>query len=257
MRDCTFFYLSDSFFLGPEGPVANWAENKGLPAIDRMRKVIQEAPLNHGQAGLLIKDDLLHPLRVDLEEKVPAKERSQYLLWKLKRFLPYPVDQVSLRYLPLAEENNYLTFSLPTAWTQAVHEAFKARGVHCGYMSGLFASLLENLTAMRGQTVIGFFEDCYLAASLDRNGTYQEMRTRRLPLLQDGNLDTQTLINADLAFLQQRTEPISILCFAPAYDQAVQDLCTALEVPSFPGGTASPSALDRFHQAMQIKAVGP
>ncbi|MDJ0838965.1 MAG: hypothetical protein QNK37_20765 [Acidobacteriota bacterium] len=143
--------------------------------------------------GVLVEDALLHPLRLTLEERAPARELEKFLTWKLKRFLPFDVSRAKVCSAPLKEDNTYMTWSLPGTWLDQLTEGLAAQGAQCGYVGGIFATLLENSPGFRGSKIIGLFDELFIYAELDRSGGYLDYRTRRLPLREDGSLDDETL----------------------------------------------------------------
>ena len=191
-------------------------EAQGLPTLNALLAALPDEVFAVDKLVVLIADGLLHPLRVTLEEKVKPAELPQYLLWKLKRYLPYSGDQTVLRYLPLSEENHYLTFALSKPWVEGLHAALVERGVKAGYIGGLCATLLENQKQLRDRVSLCFYEDFYLYAELDGAGHWRQFSGRRLPSKDDHGrvLDVDTLLNQDLAEqISQLTRRLVLLDF--------------------------------------------
>ena len=231
-----------------------------LPPVAKLVAACDPRAFQSDRAAILLEDGLLHPLRVQLDEKVPARELSQFLLWRLKRFLPYPIDQVELRYLALREPGSYLTFSLPRTWVAELFEAFQQRGVHCGYIGGLFVTLLENRPALKDRMVLCLFRGIYLLAELDEQGGYSRFQTRRLPFRmgpEGEELDIETLIQADLAPLLKGQPAMTLFNFEPGLASPFRALTEALGQHSGQV-TAAPLAgpvLQRFTDCLQGRGV--
>jgi len=195
-------------------------------------KALGEVTFPGGRAMFLIQDALMHPLRIHLDQTASGNELQQFLLWKLKKYLPYPIEQVVMRHVRLQEEGTYLTLSLPKPWLDGLSGAMEARGGHCGYIGGLFATLLENGAAFRGPLSFCLYGDCYLLAELDEKGNYVDFRTRRLPTAEAGGnrLDIDTLIRADLMpVLDQAERPLLAVNLAPERDGEFARLTDALK----------------------------
>ena len=190
-----------------------------LPAAGEILEAAATQPIEADRLVVLVADDLLHPLRIQLDQKVAKSDLKSFLLWKLKRYLPYPIEQVELRFVPLQEPGNYLTFSLPRPWLARLFEGLEQRGVHAGYVGGLFSFLLENRKGFRNRLCLGLFRDFYLLAELDGRGNYLRFRTRRLPFTAEGTLDRQTWLTSDLEpLLRQQGKPLLMLNFAQELD---------------------------------------
>ena len=260
MTQLSYFYI-DTHRCGTSDWNAPLVAEPGLPGLEVLAECINARELDVNKVAVLIKDDLLHPLRVQLDRKVAARELDQFLLWKLKRYLPYPIDQVAMRCLPLREPDTYLTFSLPRAWVDGLYELFAARDIHCGYVGGLFVTLLENRPDFKDRLTLGLYDDCYLAARLDARGGYQSWYTRRLPYDAAGSLDTETLIRADLEpLIRKQPDPSPLLLsFAPELDEAFPAIKSALQ--SMVPGTTVPelrgAAPARFETCMSTHVGSP
>jgi len=189
----------------------------GLPATGSLLDALDAYPSDGNKLGLLLEDAALYPLRIDLEQKASPRELDQFLLWKLKRFLPFPIEDTEMRHLPLSEPNTYLTFSLPKHWIHKVFEGCSERGKQLGYIGGMFTALLENQGCFRGRRSIALFDEFFAAAALDNKGHFRDYRTRRLPLLSDGSgetIDLDTLIHTDWKpLMDEETEPVFLLDF--------------------------------------------
>lgn len=201
--------------------------SKELPPVKAWVDALPDDVFGADKLGLLISDAWTHPLRVTLEEKVKKSELPQFLTWKLKRYLPWPADQVTVRYLPLGDDDTWLTFSLPTPWLEGIYAALEAKGVACGFMGGAFATLLENQPRLRNHTNLCFFDDYYVLADLDSAGNYQHFSTRRLPFAdsEGHQLDIETLHTQDLAVpLAKLERPLQVFNLAPGLEGSVQAL---------------------------------
>ncbi len=233
MKAKTLLYLTPRACLGSHA--GGWRvdlDEAGLPAPNQLLAQLPEVAFSAAQLAVLIADSQMHPLRVTVETKVKKSELSQYLGWKLKRFLPWPIDQVSLRYLPLAEPDTWLTFALPTTWLDALYAGFRERGVACGYIGGAFATLLEQQPRLRNHTNICFFDDTYMVAELDGSGAYRTFKSRRLPFrdLEGGQLDIDTLHHQDLAAaIGAEHAPPQLICLAAEHDGAIAALARRFE----------------------------
>lgn len=235
-------------------------ESQLLPQPGELLSQI-EGRLQGDKLSLLLADASLHPLRISLEEKVKATELPSFLSWKLKRYLPYPPDQAILRYLSLEDPQTFLTFTLHKPWVDALVAGLKERGIHCGYIGGIFGTLLENQNAMKGKHNLCIFKDIYLCAELDDRGNWKNYRSRRLPFAdeQAKELDVKTLVEQDLmtAFEDQEKE-IVLINFEPRQDACSSKLKDALVqtgyqvvMPSLTG-----NSLNRF-QHLYRKGVTP
>jgi len=259
MNSIPYLYISNSHCQGP-----NWSAeleaSAGLPTIPHIMEALDPSIFEFEKLAILFADDLLHPLRIELEEKAAGKELNQYLLWKLKRFLPWPVDQVTMRHLPLEDPKTFMTFSLPKTWLTDLFDAMSAQGVHCGYMGGLFLTLLENKPAFRNQLTVALFNDFYMLSRLNGKGDFLDFRTRRLPFKTSGQLDAATLVQGDLAPMRDENGKILLLNFSSNLDQERGDLLQLLEgsgmqphMPELPGA----GVLARFESCMNSKAGLP
>ena len=264
MTSFPYLYISTNDCQGSHG--AGWhqslPETEGLPPVPKLMAALSPEVFQTGKIGVLIEDDLLHPLRIEMEEKVSSRELPQFLLWKLKRFLPYPVDQAAMRYLPLREKGSYLTFSLPDSWVRELFEAFRKEKVHCGYMGGLFATLAENHPLLRDRLSICFYRDCYLVTELDAGGAYLDFRLRRLPYDQHGQLEVTTLVESDLAPLLRAREtekPVLLLNLSGVLDTFFERLVRALKTvePELDAPLLRGATVARFLDFMAQKAVAP
>lgn len=230
MNEIPLIYITPHQSQGSHGD--GWLLERAdgaLPLVKAWLDQLPESVFETEKLVLLISDALMYPLRVTLTEKVKANELDQYLLWKLKRYIPWPTDQVELRYLPLAGEHTWLTFSLPKPWCEGIFEAFRERGVHCGYVGGAFTYLLENQQHMRNHANLCFFNDYYLFAELDGGGFYQNFRMRRLPFRDDEglDLDVDTLYQQDLvALLTELERPLQVFNFEPRLEPLLTNLST-------------------------------
>lgn len=234
MKDLAWIYISNTTSYGSQQQGWSTAHegNGSLPPVANLAASWNGNAFLNQRVGIVLEDDLLFPMRITLDEAPPKKERHQYLLWKLKRHLPYPVEQVSLRYLPLSQANTYLTYSLPTPWLQEMDQLFQSNGVHCGYVGGLFSTLIENATNSRGKASIGIFGDFYLLAQQSGRGDYERFNVRRLPFLSDQRLDVETMVQQDLEpFCEQASaaNPVYLYNFEPALDSEFRDIMRRLK----------------------------
>jgi len=196
---------------GSDGRTRALPAGEPLPAPLEIVRALGSDGDPPGKLGILLEDALLHPLRITLEEKAPARDLSRFLAWKLKRFLPFSADTAEIRHLPLPEDGTHLTFSMPGSWLQKLMTECDRAGVHCGYVGGLFTTLLENAPVFRDRAAIALFDDCYLFARLDRQGRYQDFRLRRLPGSED-RIDLDILVGRDWQPLAASDGPPTLLC---------------------------------------------
>lgn len=258
MNDLSWIYISNQASEGSQGQ--GWRRSHIssdlLPAVSSLRQVWSEQAFSSQKVGVLLEDDMLYPMRITLDQTPPRRERHHFLLWKLKRHLPYPVEQVTLRYLPLQQPNTYLTFSLPTPWLEELDRMFREQGVHCGYVGGLFSTLLEEAKGFRGNTAICFFKDFYLLALQNSRGNYERFNVRRLPFDASNQLDFETLLAQDLApacAAAGAASGIQLYNFAPDFDDAFRDIARQLmaQFPSVRMIAAQGSSLKRFQELLK------
>ena len=259
MKNMNYIYLSNQAMQGShqQGWSVNFDGDSRLPSAEHLTSLLDPAVFEGEKLSLLLQDSLLLPLRVVVEEKVGKRELNQYLLWKLKRFLPYPIENVLLRHVPLTDPNTYLTFSLPKSWVHDVFESFRKQGVHCGYLGGLFSTLLEGRPEFKGRLCFCLFADVYLLCEQTTQGVYETFNVRRLPLDTDGGLDLETLVDTDLTpALEQSDRPLTMLNFEPdlegpfaALVREVQNRAQ-VEQPALQGGT-----LERFQACLSQTGV--
>lgn len=221
-----------------------------LPAAEALVDLAGKHLEGKDKLTLLLKDDLMHPLRIQLDEKVSPKDLDKYLCWKLKSFLPYDVDQIALRSLPLDHENTWLTFSLPKAWLNALNLRFKERGFHCGYVGGLMSTLLENSNYFNNKRTLCFFEDFYMLVTLDRKGQWRQCHTRRLPYGKEGRLDVDELVKADLEALFQGDQQNCMINFCAALDTDFHQIARKLSVVDVP--SVQGTALERYQSLVRL-----
>ncbi len=236
--------------------------SEGLPGVGQLMARMEPAVFERDRAALLLKDDLLHPLRIRLDQKAGNRELPDFLRWKLKRFLPYPIEEVRLRFVPLQEPLTYLTFSLPGPWLDALDGAFKEKGVQCGYIGGLFATLIENQPAFHDSLCLCLYHDFYLLTALDAEGNYLHFQMRRLPYAANERLDTGTLLHSDLEpVLREKAGAHRLIAinFEPALDADFHELVERLRAVSLPvkAPVQRGSTLQRFQNLMHAKAVAP
>ena len=250
-----YLYITSEFCQTATQSIDLVAGEMALPRVPILLDRL--TPLDSGKLAVLVKDDLMHPLRIELEERVPVREREAFLLWKLKRFLPYPTEQVALRFLELTEPNQFLTFSLPRTWIRELFDGLAGMGVHCGHIGGLFTTLLEHRPDWRDKRVLGLLEDYYMVAELEGGGRIRDFSGRRLPFDLEGGLDVNTLVNGDLAGRLQEETPLVVVNLAPGLEQAMPglakmaaDFTAPIELMVSPKA----NALNRFLDAMGVTA---
>jgi len=217
-------YLSadhiETNFAGPWSQ--QWDHSRELPEGNQLIERLPDLD-SISKIAVLVEDDLLRPIRIQLEKKVARRDLGRFLAWKLKRLLPYPVDQSVLRHIPLAEPLTYLMLALPQPWVESIHQAFARHGVQCGFISNLFHSLTSSLL-VKGKTSLWFFRDFYLCATLDSKGALLRYRLRKLPLNQQQHLDLDTLLQSDLPpLLDQNDMPLQLICMSHKWDDLMND----------------------------------
>lgn len=258
MTDLDWIYISSNRSEGSHD--GGWqtlhAQSEGLPPAADLVAGWNAQAFSTKKVAVVLEDDFLYPMRIALDGAPPRKELHHFLLWKLKRHLPFPVEQVSLRYLPLTAPHTYLTFALPNPWLEALDRAFSDRGVHCGYVGGLFSTLLENATSLRSDTSVGFFGDFYLLTKRGKRGDYEHFSTRRLPYGVDGKLDLDTLIEHDLEPVcrEAGSAKVSLYNLAPELDRAFTEVFQRLKSNHASVWAAVPegTALQRFQSYMGL-----
>lgn len=255
MNATSYLYISSHSLQG-QGWSASLDAGGKLPSVPQIMENLDPAVFETEKLSVFLADDLLHPLRIELDEKVSSRELSQYLLWKLKRFLPMPIDQTAMRHFPLENSNSYMTFSLSSSWLTDFYDAMSAHNTQCGYIGGLFLTLLENRPIFRNKMTLVFFDDFYMLTEQDGKGGYLSFRTRRLPLDARGQLDVPTLANGDLASMMGDNPNILVLNFAPDLDPVPSQLVDALNAmgkqthaPQLNGS----NILDRFQFCMTAR----
>lgn len=200
MAAIPWIYINPQFIYGSHG--SGWRkklpESNGLPSAADVIAALDPAVFEHKKLRLVLEDDLMLPLQVELDKKVSQRELAQYLLWKLKRHIPYPTEQIELRYLSLEQGERYLTFSLPKFWLEPLHQGLKDRGVQLGYVNGAFLTLLDQYAACNDKLLLCVYRDFYLMTQLDKKGRMLWFRSRRLPYNDADQLDMQTWLHADL-----------------------------------------------------------
>jgi hypothetical protein len=173
-------------------------DSKGIPSAKDVIERLDPGVFAQKKLSLLLEDDLMLPLQVELDKKVSGKELAPYLLWKLKRHIPYPTEQIELRFVPLASQQRYLTFSIPKFWVNELFQGLKDRGVQLGFIGGVFLSLLDQLSSCHDKVLLCIYRDFYLMTQLDKKGRMLWFRTRRLPYNDQDQLDLDTWLNSDL-----------------------------------------------------------
>lgn len=259
MTATPWLYINSQHLFGSHG--SGWRqtlpESSGMPAATEVIERLDLAVFENKKLSILLEDDLMLPLQVELDKKVSQKELSQYLLWKLKRHLPYPTDQIELRYIPLEDGKRYLTFSIPKFWLQPLFDGLKARGVHVGFIGGVFLTLLDQYKASKDKLMLCVYRDFYLMTQVDKKGRMLWFRTRRLPYNDQDQLDLATWVHSDLAPViegEAKGKAVNIFDFSAthsAHHSALRQALTAkgADVTLLPdngaGAAANPLALFR------------
>ena len=233
MTQLPLIYVTSHHCQGDQN--GGWTQSldskEDLPPVSALTPIFD----NHASGrklALLLEDGLLYPMKVTLDRKAGKRELPQFLSWKLKRFLPYPIEQVALRFVPLQEPLSYLTFSLPNPWVSGLFDHLQKQNIHCGYVGGALCSLLESCPGLREKWVFCLYDDFYLLCLLDKTGAYLEFRNRRLPFTagQDGVLDRETLLNSDLVpLLTKKRVPLVALDFSSQRQDAFGPLVEEME----------------------------
>jgi hypothetical protein len=148
------------------------------------------------QQALLLEDDLLLPQKVPAEGKVESRDLPAWLLWKTRRFLPFPHEQAAQRHRAFAK--GWLVLSLPKPWVETLVQTAADRGIHLGFIGGIFDWLSQE-TGCRGTTLLCLFRDFWILADLDDSGALLDYRLRRLPRDASGELDSEAMLEVDAA----------------------------------------------------------
>lgn len=229
-----------------------------LPAAQDLAEIVDERAFQEKKLGLLLMDDLLHPLRLKLDQPAKGQELTSFLLFRLKRYLSYSVDAAEIRYFPLADDLSYLTMSLPKPWLDGVYGFFQEKGVQLGYVGGLLTTLLTETSLGWGRLTIGLYRDVYVLAEMDEAGRLVQFRTRRLPLKADETLDIQTLVHSDWEGFMQETPPTRTVQLLTLTDDHDGDLATMrMEMDRFRAGTEIPSLAGNALQRFQTLLMQP
>ena len=149
---------------GPLRDTAGFAE-----LLDRL---IEEIAVGLHEATLVLPDRWFRVVFLELEELPKASDaREAILRWKLKRLVPFRVEELRIRGqvvepLPRQEEKSriLLGYALDRLLEQ-LEEAFAQRGIHLGYLANRSLSLLAGLAS-------SFGEDEISALGVVRDGSY-------------------------------------------------------------------------------------
>lgn len=226
-----------------------------LPQPADMVRHLPSGALEHGRIGFALEERYLNPIRVAIDKKLQKREIESYLLWKLKKILPYPVDQVTLRYRLLRHSNTFLALTLPKNWVQSLYSVFAEAGVKCGFIGGIFHLITEH-PKFRDQAMLCLFHHSYSFCSLERNGELRDYRHRRLPFNDTEDLDVAAMAGSDLANILEQLEKdrtLWVLNLSPGLDHASGELAERLhEVhPAITRPPLSGGALERFRSIIQ------
>lgn len=206
----------------PEQRVPLPAQESGFPRVGDIIAALPETIWSHEKLAVGLRDDMLYPLKVDLEEEGSAKERNHFLLWKLKKLLPLPVENAVVRYLPGDRPKRYIAFTLGKTWVDQLCNAFEEKGVQLGYIGPTYASAL---TAPRGtESDLLLLKDFYLYQSSNEAHGFT-VRCRRYPLDETDKVDVAGLLKSDFLPLRGEGEGKPRLLAA---DPSADPLFTAL-----------------------------
>lgn len=148
------------------------------------------------QQILLLEDEYLLPQKVTRDGKVETRDLPAWLLWKTRRFLPFPHEQATQRHRPFTR--GWLVLSLPKPWIEALMQACADRGVQLGLIGGIFDWLSQD-KGSHGTASLCLFRDFWILAELDDSGALLDYRLRRLPLAASGELDSAAMSEMDAA----------------------------------------------------------
>ncbi|MCB1049965.1 MAG: hypothetical protein H6510_17925 [Acidobacteria bacterium] len=251
MKNLATFIITSStcsFNLQPEWEY-RWSEPAGLPHPNQVLAALPELPK---QVGFLLDEDLLLPQKVDRDPQVQNRDLAGWLLWKTKKFLPFPADQARQQAVLLGE--NWLTFTLPKPWVQSLCQNLEQKGIHCGLIGGVFDQLSRE-SHLWNQALILLFQDFWIFAELGSKGEWQQFRLRRLPLEPNGDLDIQTLVQIDgTQAAQSLTEGKStqLLILDRQWDHHADQLAQAFQ-RGFPTLSAPTLSGTRAQRLIQIR----
>lgn len=159
---------SGTFGVGVLGPALQ--EERSLRT--GLEGLLSRLPSPPAEASLVIPDSWLRVVFTEAGD-LPrsAKERDEVLRWKLKRLVPFKVDELRLRALevdPLAEQSEphrlLLAFGAESLLRQ-LEALFSAQGVRLGRISNVSLSLLEAAWSEEGregnQTIVSVGDGSY------------------------------------------------------------------------------------------------
>ncbi|MDX1644584.1 MAG: hypothetical protein R3244_09535 [Thermoanaerobaculia bacterium] len=108
------------------------------------------------EASLVVPDGWLRVVFADIED-LPKRgpERQEVLRWKLKGLVPFRVEDLRLRAVPVGASSEgsqrwLLAFAVETL-TGQLESAFSANGIRIGYLSNVGLSLLEAIWRAAGR----------------------------------------------------------------------------------------------------------
>ncbi|CAM2007738.1 hypothetical protein [Acanthopleuribacter pedis] len=225
-----------------------------LPTPHDLEEMVDERAFGEKRLGLLIMDDLLHPLRLKLDK--PEKDPRAFLQFGLRHYLNFSVETAEVRFFPLSEELTYLTMALPKPWIEGVYAFFENKGVQLGHIGGLLTTLLSETKLGWNAVTIGIYREVYLLVEMDEKGGFVQFRTRRLPLAADGQLDIQTLVHSDWeGFMQPTPAQRAVKLLALTEDHQDQLATMRAELGRFRDTTLVPqlggNSLARFQALLQ------
>lgn len=150
-----------------------------LPRFSDLESSIPKTAWDEKKAVVLLPEVACFPIKVKIEEKIQEKDRETYLKWNLKKRLPFPSEDAMIRYIPLADGQNWLVFSLPGTWVDETFKFFKSKGVHLGYIGSITGLFLERMSDSNGQALLAF--DHYYVYFEKKGGLLRHFQLRRFP----------------------------------------------------------------------------
>lgn len=225
-RNTHWLYLDGSGCQGsyPSFWQTQWPAATELPEVRSVTEALQQAQVT-GRAALLLDENWLRPLKLQREPSMSRKNLPEFVRWRLKRYLPYAVDQALVRFIALADSDQLLVMTLPEPWVNRLFEACQSVGLHLGYIGALSTWLMENRQPPSSCSLL-LYRETYSWFQVDRKSRAKDYSHRHLPLLSDGSLDVQTMVDRDLS--NGLNSPLRLINLDASHDRKANDLVTAI-----------------------------
>ncbi len=180
-----------------------WRKDWTQPELPEPQKIVDcldEHQMDSGKAALLLDESWQRPLRLERESNIAKKDLDAFVRWRLKRYLPYAIEQALVRYVALGVSEQILVTSLPKPWVDGVYEACAKRGTQLGFIGGL-SSLFLGLKSYANTCVVAIYADSYVVIEFDRKARFLDYTHRHLPETDQASIDIDTLVDRDLSGL--------------------------------------------------------